>query len=108
MKFKDYKKILNNIILKWTFITDNTNQAHEVHTLGEFKDDQFQGHWIQSTQAILNTTEGSSTGDSHGGSFKYSALKFKNIISDETHGEPRIGYVTHGKQIGVTYLIKVL
>jgi hypothetical protein len=91
-----------------TFIIDNTNQAHEEHTLGEFKDDQFQGHWVQSTQNILNLAEGNGTGSSSGDSFKFSLLKFKNIISDETHGVPRIGYVTHGKQIGVTYLIKVL
>ena len=87
-----------------TFITDNTNQAHEVHTLGEFKDDQFQGHSHYSGFKDRGT----------GGSYNY--LKWdgiydnptKNIISDGTNGTPRYGTTTHGKQMGVIYLIKVL
>lgn len=87
-----------------TFIIDNTNQAHEVHTLGEFKDDQFQGHSHYSGHQDRG----------EGGNYNY--MKWdgdynnptKNIISDGTNGTPRYGTTTHGKQIGVMYLIKVL
>jgi microcystin-dependent protein len=91
-----------------TFITDNTNQSHEIHTLGEFKDDQLQGHYHKGIQI----------GDS--GSTSYykpdvtlnyntgNGVYIREPITDNTNGTPRIGSTTHGKQIGVTYLIKVL
>ena len=32
----------------------------------------------------------------------------RDIIAHNTDGTPRYGTTTHGKQIGITYLIKVL
>ena len=91
-----------------TFITDNTNQAHEVHTLGQFKDDQFQGHRHESNPA--SGSEGSPFGtpllgrDGGGRTDLYA----RKPLADDTNGTPRYGTTTHGKQMGVTYLIKAL
>ena len=92
------------LYLKWTFITNNTNQAHEVHTLGEFKDDQFQGH----EHKYYRPAEGSIIGNVNGTNSGGRTANTLEIQSNNTHGTPRIGTTTHGKQVGITYLIKVL
>ena len=79
--------------------------AHDIYALGEFKDDQFQGH----SHNVLGL----------GGEFdavvpgrhcveqisNYNAAT-QNVISDGTNGEPRVGTTTHGKQMGLNYIIK--
>jgi hypothetical protein len=86
-----------------TFITNNTNQAHEIHTLGQFKDDQFQGHEHRIQYDALNGSRWE-VGDNDGGNPSVTTA----IIAKTNYGTPRYGTTTHGKQIGVTYLIKVL
>ena len=87
----------------------NTIKAHDVYTVGEFKDDQFQGHAhkapIVSTDKYLYA--GGGIPDWYGkGTFI--AGYVAEPTSDNINGTPRIGTTTHGKQIGITYIIKAL
>lgn len=80
---------------------------HDVYNVGEFKDDQMQGHKHSNRGQI---SDGSSDG-------KYKAqvtLNTKSVneitgnpITDGINGTPRIGSTTHGKQIGINFIIKV-
>lgn len=78
---------------------------HDVYNIGEFKDDQMQGHW--------HSMNGKSSNASGGGGVLYepeayaNVAKAKKIISDGENGTPRIGSTTHGKQIGINFIIKV-
>ena len=85
--------------------------AHDSYTLGQFKDDQLQGHWhgdgttstaqaqSQSKKGFLNILANE---------WEQKITNFtKNTISDNVNGEPRTGTTTHGKQLGVNYIIKV-
>jgi microcystin-dependent protein len=98
-----------------TFITDMNTQNHEIHTLGEFKDDALQGHYhaplstnINNKAILTNYGIGSSASLSTSGGAANLAKSTGEAITDGTHGTPRTDYTTHGKQIGVIYLIKVL
>ena len=76
--------------------------THDVYTLGEFKDDQFQSHTHSYTDyGISNTTSGIS-----GGGLSYTAGYFS--AWSRTTGTPsgRTGTTTHGKQVGVNWIIK--
>lgn len=86
--------------------TSNPNgiQAHDIYTVGQFKDDQMQGHYH-------NAYGGS--GDTHGGVSYAGGYNPSNnngmvrwAVTDGTNGEPRVGTTTHGKQVGVNYCIK--
>lgn len=80
---------------------------HDVYNIGEFKDDQIQGHWHTSRPQI-------SSGNSDG---KYKAQittdtkainpNTGNPITNNVNGIPRIGSTTHGKQVGINFIIKV-
>lgn len=82
-------------------------KEHDVYNVGEFKDDQMQGHKHSNRGQI-------SDGNSDG---KYKAdvtLKTRSVnemtgkpITDGINGIPRTGTTTHGKQVGVNYIIKV-
>ena len=84
-------------------ILDETGHSHDVYTVGEFKDDQFQGH-----AHSIQTNEESGAGGNYidnstrGGNYYYTY----GIVDDGTNGTPRYGTVTHGKQLGVNYIIK--
>ena len=95
--------------------TTDTIADHDVYELGEFKDDQFQGHWhnLGSSDGVVTVSLGA--GDK-GGSINSAAPELSvkrypvntalDAITDGTNGEPRVGTTTHGKQKGVTYIIK--
>lgn len=98
-----------------TYIFDSTernpstglfgNQSHDVYSVGEFKDDQFQGHshtYVRpaDTENKLNPSSGSRVPRS-----VYDA-NTTTIVTDGTDGTPRVGETTHGKQIGVNFIIK--
>lgn len=82
-------------------------KEHDVYNIGEFKDDQLQGHYhtiyggwdFGQGGAILQTT---SKGDAN-----YLTEKKGDIVTDGTNGTPRTGSTTHGKQIGINFIIKV-
>ena len=79
--------------------------SHDIYTVGQFKDDQLQGHW-HGGKTWVNTA-GWVDGSGHlkttanGGTDPSS-----NGYSSDGHGEPRVGDTTHGKQLGVNYIIK--
>lgn len=82
--------------------TTDTIASHDVYELGEFKDDQFQGHEHNTYNNYeSNATGGAGSATNYGG-----VVHTFNILSDGTNGEPRKGTTTHGKQKGVTYIIK--
>lgn len=82
-------------------------KEHDVYTLGQFKDDQLQGHW-HGGKTWVNTA-GWADGSGH---LKTTANgnvdPSSNGYSSDGHGEPRVGTTTHGKQVGVLYCIKAL
>lgn len=90
-------------------------KAHDVYELGQFKDDQIQGHhhFLGDRNGTRNT--GLGAGTASGNKFAAAANtgtrgvpleRAIEIISDDNNGQPRIGTTTHGKQIGVRYIIK--
>ena len=89
--------------------TTDTIASHDVYGLGEFKDDQFQGHKHTITQEAGDAPSGVSPNSPAffggiAGTSNTNAMK--ETSSDGTNGTPRVGTTTHGKQKGVTYIIK--
>lgn len=91
-------------------------QSHDVYTEGEFKDDQFQGHFHGEDKTAF--WSGSSTSGSGEGAQLWSSITgaATNIVStakikiqnNGENGTPRIGSTTHGKQKAVFYYIKAV
>ena len=82
--------------------TTDTIASHDVYELGEFKDDQLQGH----EHYVYKNYESGSTGGA-GNTTTYGGVVSSNgIVHNTTNGTPRVGTTTHGKQKGVTYIIK--
>lgn len=79
--------------------------AHDEFTLGQFKDDQEQGHKHEMLHYRGATNDGSipGTGDTSLMSYQYST---SIPITDGVNGTPRTGTVTRGKRIGVNFIIK--
>ena len=79
---------------------------HDVYNVGEFKDDQLQTHKHYRYSGRRN---GWNIAPRNGGSVGYSATGSTNYNNGEQVGEPascREGSTTHGKQIGVNYIIR--
>ncbi len=86
-------------------------KAHDVYELGQFKDDQLQGHShdLEWSEGLPNYSKGGlySGGGSYNSNVSHSTkLTIKGVATDEVNGIPRVGETTHGKQIGVRYIIK--
>lgn len=80
--------------------------AHDVYTVGQFKDDQLQTHKHYRYSERRN---GWNVAPQVGGSFGYLALDSTEYNNGGLVGEPfscREGSTTHGKQVGVNYIIK--
>lgn len=79
-------------------------KVHDTYTLGEFKDDQFQGH----AHRYFALTHKESSSATQPGSWWDIRTKYdtEEIVPYGNNGTPRIGSTTHGKQIGVNYIIK--
>lgn len=86
-------------------ILDETGHSHDVYTLGEFKDDQ-----IQNITGTFCGGQGTTTGafkidkDLHNYWYEYS-YKMKQLSFDASR-IARAGTNTHGKQLGVNFIIK--
>lgn len=90
-------------------------KTHDVYELGQFKDDQLQGHhhFLGDRNGTKNTGLGAGT---QSGSYYAAGANTDTrgvtleraieIISDDNNGQPRVGTTTHGKQIGIRYIIK--
>lgn len=90
-------------------------KTHDVYELGQFKDDQLQGHhhFLGDRNGTRNTGLGAGTGTTSSyaaaantGTRGIPIERAINPISDDTNGQPRVGNTTHGKQIGIRYIIK--
>lgn len=70
---------------------------HDVYNIGEFKDDQFQDHTHSLSKVMTKGYD-----EYYEGSQKYLST------TDSTGGanSGRFGTTTHGKQVGVSYIIK--
>lgn len=77
-------------------------KAHDIYEVGEFKDDQMQGH--KHLIQMFLYQEG--TRGPAGNYFDYGSSDTSNPTNDGVNGTPRTGSTTHGKQIGVNYIIK--
>lgn len=79
---------------------------HDVYGLGEFKDDQFQGHGHNLSSAVIIPTdnEGSHSGTSSWATYRDVTATTPKTLSG--YGNARYGTTTHGKQFGVNYIIK--
>ena len=88
---------------------ENTNltiAAHDVYALGEFKDDQMQGHWHSSPDLTGYYVDWESKRFGPGQFGTSISNPVQDPISDGKNGSPRVGSTTHGKQVGVNYIIK--
>lgn len=87
--------------------TTNTITAHDEYTLGQFKDDQVQAHAHSYTYDNVTTVLASGAGvDKATPTVLPKTSTTPDIISFEENGTPRVGNSTHGKQLGVNYIIK--
>lgn len=79
----------------------NGTQNHDVYDVGEFKDDQFQGHEhnYQHQDYSGNVAAGS-------GGVEMKNAVTNGIANKSGYGTARYGTTTHGKQMGLFYIIK--
>ena len=85
--------------------THNTIATHDVYSVGEFKDDQMQGHWHSSPDLTEYYVDWNSKRFGPGQFGTSISHPVQNPISDGKNGTPRVGSTTHGKQIGVLYYV---
>lgn len=78
-------------------------KEHDVYNVGEFKDDQMQGH---KHIVRVHASSGSGNTDYIGAGSKPIDNYTDSPVSDGMNGTPRVGSTTHGKQLGVNYIIK--
>lgn len=90
-------------------------KAHDVYGLGQFKDDQLQGHFHILGDKWSVENSGLGRGKAGGKNFAAAANtaasgveieRALRLIEDTENGIPRTGTTTHGKQIGIRYIIK--
>lgn len=77
-------------------------KAHDVYELGQFKDDQMQGHKHSITMFQYQQGERGPEGNY----FNLGTSDTSDPINDGVNGTPRTGLTTHGKQVGINYIIK--
>lgn len=78
-------------------------QNHDEYTVGQFKDDQFQGH---KHQVALSEQKHNGSMQNENNVMTGGITSTSSPVSDGINGAPRIGSTTHGKQLGVNYIIK--
>lgn len=82
-------------------ILDETGHSHDVYTLGEFKDDQIQEHTHK--QSVHTIPEGKSTDRNFWVPYDIDNTdNYNPLIHTGRHGD-----TTHGKQVGVNYIIHI-
>jgi microcystin-dependent protein len=84
--------------------------AHDTYTLGQFKDDQMQGHYHRFARSGSGAFSGGGVDTGQLGSAATNLYGDGGGITepttDGTNGAPRLGTTTHAKQIGLNYIIK--
>ena len=79
-------------------------KSHDVYELGQFKDDQLQGHTHDTGYSSLAGPYSKMVISS--GSGDNSTKLTLGITNQSGYGTVRVGKTTHGKQIGLNYIIK--
>ena len=80
-------------------ILDETGHSHDIYALGEFKDDQLQDH---QHSGHFGTGSGN-----RGDSYSTVPVGYSTTTGKVTTNKGyRVGETTHGKQLGVNYIIK--
>lgn len=86
--------------------------AHDTYALGQFKDDQGQSHKHQTTITEVHAQAAAfGIGGSVAGERSYATNTNNSELTDVprtdgTNGTPRTGTTTHGKLLGINYIIK--
>ena len=85
--------------------------SHDRFNLGQFKDDQFQGHQhydnkAGSMDATSTSAQQIKNVNPFGRSVEISSDMASTYVSDTVNGTPRVGNVTRGKRLGVNFIIK--
>ena len=75
---------------------------HDIYNIGEFKDDQMQGH----VHEVYSNRETEATGGAGTVTIYGKKTSTSEPKADGVNGIPRTGKTTHGKQIGINYIIK--
>ena len=79
-------------------------KAHDIYELGQFKDDQIQGH---SHDTGFSRSPGPYSKATYSLQAGNNTQKIAvNATNQSGYGAVRIGTTTHGKQIGIRYIIK--
>lgn len=89
----------------------NGTQAHDAYLLGTFKDDQFQGHeHIYTLERNKKASDsGTGTNDYYERYYDLDSTKEHSttaVLNKSGYSEKRYGTTTHGKQVGLYYIIK--
>lgn len=82
-------------------ILDKEGHSHDVYSVGEFKDDQLQDHRHSERNAYSGYTSSGSISI-----FRFDEGHLAHGLGGYVGGNFRKGTTTHGKQIGVNYIIK--
>lgn len=86
--------------------------APDTYTLGQYKDDQMQGHHHEvygNVSLPYFGSAGIAAGGNNGWDRRASdtdLIHARDIITDGANGTPRIGTTTRGKRLGVNFIIK--
>lgn len=82
--------------------------AHDAATIGQFKDDQMQGHRHSplSPEAIFWGNAGVTAGNKASTSTGTGSLTTGGAVTDGSNGTPRTGTTTRGKILGINFVIK--
>lgn len=89
-------------------ILSQSGHSHDVYTLGEFKDDQIQNHTHDyNTYPRRNDGYGNWLEVYQKGTGNYNAEQWWDYaVVGSAGASGRVGIVTHGKQLGVNFIIK--
>jgi microcystin-dependent protein len=91
--------------------TRGVGVSADTYNLGQFKDDQFQGHWHRKNYYTGITGAAGNAAIDHDTNNSNTALPdargaVRQPIDDGTNGTPRTGTTTRGKRLGVSFIIK--
>jgi hypothetical protein len=90
--------------------TRGVGVSADTYTLGQFKDDQFQGHKHGIDVYSIANAAGSTgvSGNAIGANTSINAVGqgVTTPFTDGTNGTPRTGTTTRGKRLGVNFIIK--
>lgn len=98
----------NTHVFKTPEVDPNTGtggtQEHDQYALGQFKDDQFQGH--EHTYKATNYTRRTNDNVGAAAYVGHEDAWSEDIVTKSGYGNARYGTTTHGKQVGLYYIIK--